>query len=344
VTEKTQLHLDRCLTCRSCETTCPSGVQYGKLIDIGRFITEKMVPRGYWEKFSRWLLRKIISYSERMAMIVWFGQLFKIFLPKSLARKVPDKSFFEASSMTSHERKMLILDGCAQRVVTPATNVATANVLNKLGIELIETKKAGCCGAVSHHLSAEDEALDFMRHNIDVWWPFIEENKVEALVVTASGCGVTIKEYGSYLEHDANYAEKASVVSSLAKDLVEILSQENLTDFKVDATSPKISYQSPCTLQHGQQLSGQVEALLSDLGFQLLPMKDPHLCCGSAGTYSLLQADFSQKLLNNKLANLTQHQPDIIATANVGCQLHLSTQATIPVKHWIELLDSMSNT
>jgi glycolate oxidase iron-sulfur subunit len=332
VSEKTQTHLDRCLSCRSCETTCPSGVQYGRLIDIGRELVDKQVSRSPVDQVKRFVLRKLLSFPKRFSFLLKTGQLLKPVLPASIKQKIalwPDNS---------QNRKMLVLQGCAQSVATPNTNSATANILNKLGIQLIAANGAGCCGAVSQHLSAPQEALNFMRRNVDVWWPLIEQG-VEAIVITASGCGVMVKEYGYLLKHDLEYAEKAKKVSELAKDISEILTTENLAIDRFKLSTKNIAFQSPCTLQHGQQLDGVVESLLKCCGFILKPIEDAHLCCGSAGTYSILQKKISQQLLQNKLTVLQKHKPELIVTANIGCQLHLQTQANVPVKHWVELLD-----
>ena len=343
VSRKTQTHLDRCLSCRSCETTCPSGVQYGRLIDIGRELVDEQGLRSWLDRFKRFALRKILPFPKRFSFLLKTGQLLKPILPASIKQKIPNNQkaiswLTKTEVEQSHNRKMLVLEGCAQSVATPNTNSATANLLHKLGIQLITTSGTGCCGAVSQHLSAPKEALNFMRRNIDAWWPIIEQG-AEAIVITASGCGVIVKEYGHLLQHDSNYEEKAKKVSELAKDISEILTEENLTKERINISTKHIAYQSPCTLQHGQKLDGVVETLLERCGFILAPVDDAHLCCGSAGTYSILQKKLSQQLLENKLVALQKHTPEIIVTANIGCQLHLNTQAKTPVKHWIELID-----
>ena len=343
VSRKTQIHLDRCLSCRSCETTCPSGVQYGRLIDIGRELVDEQVSRSLLDRIKRFALRKILPFPKRFSFFLKTGQLLKPILPASIKQKIPNNqkalSWLTKTELEQcHNRKMLVLEGCAQPVATPNTNRATANLLDKLSIQLIAASGAGCCGAVSQHLSAPKEALNFMCRNIDAWWPIIEEG-AEAIVITASGCGVIVKEYGHLLQHDSNYAEKAKKVSELAKDISEILTEENLAKDRINILTKYIAFQSPCTLQHGQQLDGVVETLLERCGFILTSVDDAHLCCGSAGTYSILQKGLSQQLLENKLVALQKHAPQLIVTANIGCQLHLKTQAKIPVKHWIELID-----
>ncbi len=336
VTAKTRSHLDRCLTCRACETTCPSGVRYGRLVDIGREIVEHKVPRGKLDRLIRYLLRQLFPYPARFGVLLKLGQLLRPVLPAGLSKKIPARQKLRVWDRQTRARNMLVLQGCVQSVATPNTNAASANILNRLGIELIAVSGAGCCGAVSHHLSASAEALDFMRRNIDAWWPYIEQG-VEAIVITASGCGTVVKEYGVLLRHDPIYAEKAAKVSGLAKDISEILLHEVLP--KTTAKT-KVAFHSPCTLQHGQKLAGVVESILQKAGFELCHVADAHLCCGSAGTYSILQADLSKQLLKNKVQALSAEQPDIIATANIGCQLHLATGAETPVIHWVELLEA----
>lgn len=334
---KTQAHLDRCLTCRSCETTCPSGVQYSRLIDIGRHVVDLQVERAFKQKVMRKALRSIVPHRQRFGKLLKLGRAIKPLLPEALARKIPDEQEPMAWPSQQHQRKMLILDGCAQPEASPNTNAATARVLDRLGVQLIRADKAGCCGAVSLHLSAQDEATEVMRNNIDAWWPYIKEG-VEAIVMTASGCGVMVKDYGELLKHDPEYADKARRVSELTKDISEILAGEDLSAFSMDGRHHRVAFHAPCTLQHGQQINGTVENILTRVGYHLTPVTDSHLCCGSAGTYSLLQPEMSQYLLDNKLESLGQGQPDCIATANIGCQLHMASKAEIPVKHWIELI------
>jgi len=357
VSEKTQTHLDRCLTCRSCETTCPSGVQYGRLIDIGRELVEKKVVRDPVSRLKRYALRKIIPYPQRYSALLAIAYLIKPVLPASLKQKIPDKSDVQKPGVQKSGtqqtllndkpvRKMLLLEGCVQSVSTPATNISAKNIFQKLGIDLFSVPSAGCCGAVSHHLSAQEEGLDFMRNNIDAWWPYLErkegeEKIIEAIVISASGCSAQVKEYGHLLRHDKNYARKAQYVSERAKDISEILRDEIHWDNKINCSGKKIAFHSPCTLQHGQKLDGVVETILQYAGFELTQVNDAHLCCGSAGTYSIMQPELSQKLLHNKLDALQKHSPEMIVTANIGCQMHLQSSSSLPVKHWIELLDEL---
>ncbi|MGH8504036.1 MAG: glycolate oxidase subunit GlcF [Gammaproteobacteria bacterium] len=335
-TRKTQLHLDRCLTCVNCETTCPSGVEYGKLVDIGRELVDERVQRPLFERIQRRALRLVLPYPRRFAPLLRLGQLFRPLLPPSLKAKVPPRINAPARPENTHPRKMLILEGCVQPAIDPAINAATARVLGRLGISVIAAQGAGCCGALSHHLSAHDEAKTFMKRNIDSWWPHIEAG-AEAVVMTASGCGSVVKDYGRILQDDPAYRDKAATIAILTKDLSEVLSAEDTSGLKTN-TPCRIAFHPPCTLQHGQQIQGVIEKLLTDAGFELLPVADNHLCCGSAGTYSIVQADLSQQLLDNKLNNLQKNDPQLIATANIGCLAHLRTKAKVPVAHWIELL------
>ena len=344
VSEKTQTHLDRCLTCRSCETTCPSGVQYGRLVDIGKGMVEERVSRGRLDSVSRWLLRKLLPYPQRFGFFLRIGQFFRPIMIGPLnviGKKVPAKQKHSPWPANSHPRRMLALAGCAQSVTTPNTNAATARVLDKLGITLTEEPNAGCCGAVDYHLGVHDDGLNAMRKNIDAWWPAVEAG-VEALVMTASGCGVMVEEYGELFEHDSEYAEKAKRISALTRDISQILEQEDLSKLQLDQdklAATKTAVHCPCTLQHGMKLPTNVDKLLENLGIPLAKTKDRHMCCGSAGTYSVLQANTAGELLDKKLSALTIDEPEQIVTSNVGCQLHLNTKSDIPVKHWIELLD-----
>jgi len=337
--DKTRLHLDRCLTCRSCETTCPSGVRYGRLIDIGREMVEVRAPRSFAQKLLRRTMLAVIPYTSRMSFALALARLFRPLLPSQLQKKIPPKQLASARPVTAHTRRMLVLEGCVQPLGTPNTNTAAARVLDRLGISLISAPGAGCCGALNQHLSDGEGARDMMRRNIDAWWPHVA-NGAEAIVMTASGCGVMVKEYGAALKDDALYADKAAHISALTRDLSEILQHEDLSAVEHIGHGIRVAYQSSCTLQHGQKLGGTVETILQRCGYELAPVADAHLCCGAAGTYTLLQAGISQQLLNNKLASLQHGKPEFIATANVGCQMHLASASGVPVIHWIELLES----
>ena len=342
--KKTQEHLDRCLHCLACETSCPSGVRYRRLIDIGNHLVEQAIPRPMKQRLIRQALRLLLPHPVIFKPVLRLGQLTRAFLPATIRARIPayqkPAPWPESGEKNNHrhDRTMLVLEGCVQSAATPNTNAITARILDRLGIHLIKASGTGCCGAVSYHLSAKDEALDFMRNNIDSWWPHIEDG-AEAIIITASGCGVTVKEYGEILAQDSRYAEKAKRISELAKDISEVLTIENIDSLETAQAPCNVAFHSPCTLHNGQNITGKVESILERAGFTLTPVTDNHQCCGSAGTYSILQPDMSQKLLHKKLTALEGTQPDVIATANVGCQLHMQTKATTPVKHWIELLE-----
>jgi glycolate oxidase iron-sulfur subunit len=340
VTRHTLTHLDRCLTCRNCETTCPSGVEYHKLLDVGRDIAEQRIERTRLDRFIRWMLRAIIPYPARFTPLLRLGQLFRPLLPSFLKRSVPPRQTAAPWPTTAHARQMLVLEGCAQPAISPNINAAAARVLDRLGIHLIAASGAVCCGAASHHTSGKEQGLDFARRNIDAWWPHIESG-AEAIVMTASGCGSHVKEYFHLLEHDPAYAAKARRISDLTKDISEILMNEDLSKLGSGAKPElKIAFHCPCSLQHGQKLSGLVEKILRDAGFTLVAVPDAHLCCGSAGTYSILQKNLSQQLLSNKVTALESGRPDTIVTANIGCLAHIQSGTTLPVRHWIEIVDA----
>lgn len=345
VTQKTQLHLDRCLTCRACETTCPSGVRYGALVDIGRDIVEKQIKRDTTAGVMRYALKHVLPNTRLFSMLLKMGHMVRPMLPMQLKKTIPPKARSSGIwPQSGHKRKMLVLDGCVQPVLAPSINAATARVLDRLGVSLIKASNAGCCGAVTFHLNAQQEGLEFMRRNIDAWWPAVERNEVEAIVMTASGCGVTVKEYGHLLQHDREYAEKAHRISAMVKDISEIVTIEfdhlmRLLEENTDASKPKLSFHSPCTLQHGMKIRGTVEKLLDAAGYSVMPVPNSHLCCGSAGTYSILQPELSRQLKSDKVAALESTDPDLIATANIGCLIHLQSELTKPIKHWIELID-----
>jgi len=343
-TAKTQLHLDRCLTCRACETTCPTGVQYGRLVDIGRHLVEGRVPRGPIQSAWRRALNSVISNPALFAPLLKVGRLARPFLPAAVKSKVPaPPTPAGAWPAANRARTMLVLDGCVQPALSPATNAATARVLDRLGITLVREPAAGCCGGVSFHLNRQEAALDTMRRLIDAWWPHVEQG-AEAIVITASGCGVTVKEYGHLLRHDPAYAAKAQRVSELTKDISEVISAEGprlreARGERREAEKPRVAFHSPCSLQHGLKLNGKVESVLTELGFELVAVPDAHLCCGSAGTYSILQPELSRRLRDNKITALTGGTPSAILTANIGCQMHLQGATTLPVRHWIEAID-----
>ena len=339
VTQKTQQHLDRCLSCRNCETTCPSGVDYHNLLDIGRAVVDAAVPRPAGQRLLREGLRNVVPNPGRFKVLLNSGQALRALLPAPLQAKLPRRiEPARPRPVTRHERQVLMLEGCVQPSLSPNTNAAAARVLDRLGISVTAACEAGCCGAVDYHLDAQAAGLDRARRNIDAWWPSLE-NGAEAIVQTASGCGAFIKEYGHLLSADPDYAEKARKVSALAKDLVEILRDEPLEQLGVHSDQ-RLAFHCPCTLQHAQKLGGTVETVLTRLGFSLTPVPDSHLCCGSAGTYSLTQHELSRQLRDNKLNALESGHPDVIVTANIGCQSHLDGAGRTSVRHWIELIDA----
>lgn len=341
-TERTRLHLDRCLTCRSCESTCPSGVQYGRLLDIGRQVVASRMPRRGLDGLLRGTLRELLPRPALFGPAMRLGQLFRPLLPAPLKAKVPAAQAPGPWPVRPHGRRMLVLAGCVQPAMLPGINAAAARLLDRLGIVLAEEKKAGCCGAVRYHLDDETGALDDARHNIDAWWPQVEAG-VEAIIMTASGCGVHVKEYGHLLQDDPAYAARAARIAALTRDVSEVVAAEaeGLKALFAGQALPaqRLAFHSPCTLQHGQQIRGVVEDLLRAAGFELAPVADSHLCCGSAGTYSVLQADIAGQLRANKMAALTAGGPAGIASANIGCLTHLQEASVLPVRHWIEWLD-----
>ena len=354
VTAKTQFHLDRCLTCRACETTCPSGVQYGRLADIGREVVEKKVPRSLVDQLTRSVLKNTLPRTALFSVGLGVGRVVKGLLPDGIKKYLTAKCDAGDWPAPAHARKMLVLDGCVQQAMAPSINHATARVLDKLGISLIRADRAGCCGAIPHHLNDADAAHAYVKRNIDAWWPAIEAG-AEAIVVTASGCGTMVAEYGHILRNNITYAEKAARVSALFRDVSQVIEQERwslsallkamgeIHPVDAEVTKKKLAFHSPCSLQHGLKIHGIVESLLRDAGFELTRVPDGHLCCGSAGTYSILQSGLSQQLLINKVAALESGGPDIIATANIGCMAHiesgLRSSSRTPILHWIELLD-----
>ncbi len=358
-TDRTQLHLDRCLTCRNCETTCPSGVQYGKLLDVGRAVVEQAVGRGVGDTLTRSALRHGLSSPTLFNAALKLGQAARGLLPGFLKDQVPAAEVAGTWPAPRHARRMLVLEGCVQPGLKPNINAAAARVLDRIGISLIADARAGCCGALAHHLNDHDDGIKAMRRNIDAWLPHLDAG-VEAIVMTASGCGVMVKDYGWQLRNDPAYAEKAARIAAATKDISEVLlaEREALLPLMSPARSmpgtvslggtahrspltQRVAYHPPCTLQHGQKLSGSVEALLTDLGFELTPIADKHLCCGSAGTYSILQPEIAGELKARKLASLHAGQPEVIATANIGCLTHLQSGSQLPVKHWVELVDAL---
>ncbi|MBW4050608.1 MAG: glycolate oxidase subunit GlcF [Proteobacteria bacterium] len=341
-THATQLHLDRCLTCRSCETTCPSGVSYGRLLDIGRHRLEQVVPRTFRERLLRRAILTVVPHRNRFAGLMALGRAVRWLMPRSLRRSIPQLRPCGDWPAPHHARRMLVLTGCVQPAAAAGINAAAARVLDRLGISLVAAADE-CCGALAHHLSQEQRCRRQMRRNIDAWWPQIESG-AEALVVTASGCGAMIRDYGHLLRDDPAYARKAARISELFRDISQVLAQEiERPGVGLDLTprrqaGPRVAFHSPCTLQHGLQIRGVIERLLERAGCTLTSVADGHLCCGSAGSYSLLQPAISHQLKANRLAALEAGGPQVIATANIGCLLHLASGTDRPVRHWIELM------
>jgi len=347
-TRKTQLHLDRCLTCRNCESTCPSGVDYGHLVDIGRKIVDAKVPRPAPERALRWALKEGLP-SPLFGPAMKLGQLVRPLLPAALQAKVPAPQASGIWPSSSHPRKVLLLAGCVQPAMSPNINSATARVLDAIGVQAVVAPEAGCCGAVKFHLNDQDGGKAQMRATIDAWWPYVEGTQgtpgVEAILMNASGCGVTVKDYGHLLADDPQYAAKAARISALTRDLSEWLPELSAQlKGRIKPTAQTVAFHPPCTLQHGQQLRGGVEQHLGALGFQVkLTSCEPHLCCGSAGTYSVLNPELACQLRDRKLGHLGQTfgtaTTDMIVSANIGCITHLQSGTATPVRHWVELLD-----
>lgn len=347
VSEKTRLHLDRCLTCRACETTCPSGVKYSRLLDIGRQVLAEKLPRSFGASLTRRVLRLVLPRPAIFHPALRLGRALRPLLPTALADKLPPPSPRDAlpwPTQSVHRRRMLALGGCVQPALAPNINAATARVLDKLGITLFEEVKAGCCGALRFHLDDQPAASDDMRRNIDAWWPHVEAG-IEAIVVTASGCGVQVRDYGLVLADDAVYAEKAAKISQLCRDPVEIMVAEQQAALALLAQARtergKLAFHSPCTLQHGLKIRAGAEDFLRAAGYELVSVADSHLCCGAAGTYSILQPELSGRLRENKLTALSAAGPQMIATANIGCLTHLQSGSVLPVRHWMELIDEV---
>jgi len=339
-TRATQLHLDRCLTCRNCESTCPSGVQYGHLVDIGREVVAQRVHRSYRDRLLRWLLRETLTRPRLFAVGVRLGRSVARLLPRALRDKLPVSPAAGRWPTRSHSRKVLLLKGCVQPSLLPAIDAATARVLDALGIQVLVSGGSGCCGAIRQHLDDQGGALGNLRRNIDAWWPYVESGQVEAIIINASGCSAMVKDYGHLLRNDAAYAEKAQRIAGIARDLAEFLPAELArSSLPRPRTPARVAFHPPCTLQHGLKVRGAVEGVLRGWGAELAPVPDSHLCCGSAGTYSLLQPELSGQLRAAKLNALQSGAPEVILSANVGCITHLQSGTRTPVRHWIEWLD-----
>ena len=348
VTAHTQLHLDRCLGCRACESACPSGVQYGRLLDFGRSLTEERVSRAPAEAAKRRLLGKIVPHTRRARALMRAAGWLRPVLPAALLAQVPrlpPRTGVIARQWPAarHARRVVIVRGCVQPALAPGIDPAAARVLDRIGISAVAVAAVGCCGAVSHHLSAHADALAQMRHNVDVLWPHLEAG-AEALVFTASACSAMLCDYGRLLQDEPHYATRAARISAAATDISQLVAGESAALGQVlgrarGAAAPRrVAYQAPCSLQHALKITGVIEPLLLAAGFRLTAVTDGQRCCGSAGTYSILQPQLSQQLLRSKVSALEGEHPDVIATANIGCLHHIRDATAIPVRHWIELL------
>ena len=340
-TRSTQLHLDRCLTCRACETTCPSGVDYGHLLDIGRAVVESELRRPLNERIFHWLLREGLTRPWLFGTALKLGRALRFAMPRALRAKLGPRRAAGAWPCRTHTRKVLLLNGCTQPAMAPSIDAATARVLDAIGVQAVIDARSGCCGAIRHHLHDPHGALANARRNIDAWWPQLQSGAIEAIVVNASGCTVMVREYAQLLRADPVYAAKARRVTDAVRDLAVFLTPElePLQRRTAPGAVTRIALQKPCTLQHGLKLGDRLEQLLQALGAELLPVAEPHLCCGSAGTYSLLQPQLALQLQARKLGHLQQGQPQVILSANIGCIAHLAAGTALPVRHWIEWVD-----
>ena len=350
VTARTQLHLDRCLTCRACESACPSGVQYGRLLDIGRALTEARVPRPPLERIQRYLLRKIVPHRARVGALIALARAVRPLLPPALKRRLPPpRSALPQPPPTwpaaRHARRVVLLEGCVQPALAPQINAAAAQLLDRVGISAIRAGASGCCGALSHHLSAHGEALGQLRRNVDALWPQVAAG-AEAVVVAASACASMLSDYGRLLQAEPEYAARAARIGSLARDISQVLAAEApvlaaaLAGATPRGAQPplRVAFQAPCSLQHALKVTGVIEPLLSAAGCTLTAVADGQRCCGSAGTYSILQPQLAARLLHAKVAALEAGAPEVIATANIGCLAHIRSGTSVPVRHWVELL------
>lgn len=334
-----QTHLDRCLTCRACETTCPSGVEYSQLLDIGRSELKTKETLSIFQRCYRSLVRIFLTNQFLFTKSISIARLFKLFLPNTLKKKIINPTLYLEKQKVAKlplDTKVILVNGCVQTSLTPNTNLITKQVLYELGIEAIELSSENCCGAINHHLTAIEPAKRQIKNNIDTWWPYI--NDIEAIISTASGCGVMLKDYSVLLKDEPDYLDKAKIVSNKVFDVAEFLVNKVKFNTNFKRKYHTVVFQNPCTLQHGQKITGVVESILEKLGYDVVPIRDSHLCCGSAGTYSIFQTKISNELLNKKLKSIEQAKPDVIVTANIGCQLHLKGATDIPVLHWVELL------
>lgn len=340
IDHKSAQHLDRCLTCRACETTCPSGVEYGRLLDIGKQFAAERSEAPFKRRLLSWLLRAVVPRRSIFQPLLRLGQVFRSLLPGALKSHVPPRQSVRHDTQSEPGARILLLSGCVQASATPNVVASLQRILKAMG-QGSELVSEGCCGALDYHLAAHDAGLARMRQVIDLVYPRL--GGVDAIVSSATGCGVTIQDYPEALKYDPDYAAKAQAVADKLVDPVELLESLSLETLSLqseplDFGEREIAVHTPCSMQHGLGLNGRVEALLKRWGLSLVTHKEGHLCCGSAGTYSILQPELSTSLRDRKLANLEAGKPAAIVTANVGCQLHLQSGTETPVMHWLELV------
>ena len=336
--QQIRLHLDRCLTCRSCETTCPSGVNYSRLLETGRELIDQALPRPVLDRLLRWGITRFLNSGWLFSVVLRCGQFVSPLLPLSLRNSIPARPVLLIKTASQHKRRVLMLSGCVQPALAPNTNAAAANLLDYFGIATIEIDSQHCCGAVGLHTSQVEQGRQQARKLIDHWWPHVESG-VESIIVSATGCGVTVKDYATLFADDPVYAKKAKTIGELSQDLSELIATELQGQSITISNAPRVAFHTPCTMQHGLGLKGNVEQILASVGYQVCQVGDAHLCCGSAGTYSIFQSELSSQLRINKQKALAIDSPTVIATANVGCQLHIAYGSEVPVVHWIELLN-----
>ena len=335
----TRLHLDRCLTCRACETTCPSGVKYSELVEIGREQLAIRLPRPRWQRLQRWALLAIVPVRKRFAAWVRLANPFNPLLPDRFRVPAPDPAGTSNWPTNTHAQEVLLLEGCVQAVLSPGIDRHLAYLLDHIGIRLRPVKQSGCCGAVPHHLDAPDSARQMARTNLDALLPELGPKSL-GILISASACELELREYPQLLTEDPLYREKAQQLAERVLDPAALIAEHLVSDFEARFPGARVALHEPCTLQHGLQRGGALAPLLETLGYAVTPVRDGHLCCGSAGTYSLFQPELSQKLRGDKLENLLADAPDYIVTANIGCLHHLRAASPVPVRHWLELLQT----
>ena len=350
-------HIDRCLSCYSCMTTCPSGVNYMHLIDHGRSHIEKTYKRPLKDRILRTFLSNVLSKPinfKIVAILSKFVKPFRFFLPHKIRKmisfmpnKLPKKTLntmeiYPTSSRKKPVARVALLTGCVQKVISPQINEATIRLLNRHGIEVIVPKNINCCGSLNHHLGKENLANQTFRKNILTWYDEYLKNGLDAIISNTSGCGTTLKDYGFIFRSDKDFKKKAKKISELTKDITEYL-EENVKLNFIEKTKNekvyKIAYHSPCSMQHGQKITDLPKQLLAAAGFEVVSPEENHLCCGSAGTYNLMQPEIAGQLRDRKAANIARTAPEVVATGNIGCLMQLREVVDAPVVHTVELLD-----